>query len=219
MLPNISEAEIEEIKEQNNLISLATNNLEEMKKKGLVSINMARQYLDKGDSVNYQIAKDNAIIMDKQKKAQQEYINVINTMYDDFKILDEHTKERNNAIKQEEEFRKKGDTNKADELAATAHRYSIRIKNNNEGLERLNKKKRMLLKTISSYKTDPKLHTLLSPPKGKIRFAKGIKKSQMFTKTHKRKRKSKARKSKARKSKARKSKRRRKSKKRRTKKH
>ena len=167
-----------------------------MKKKGLVSINMARQYLDKGDSVNYQIAKDNAIIMDKQKKVQQEYINVINTMYDDFKILDEHTKERNNAIKQEEELRKKGDTNKADESAATADRYFIRIKNNNEGLERLNKKKRMLLKTISSYKTDPKLHTLLSPPKGKIRTAKGIKKRPAFSKTHKRKRNSKEKKSK-----------------------
>lgn len=214
MLPNISEAEIEELKEKNKLMSLATDNLEEMKKKGLNSINTAREYLRKGDSVNYKIAKDNAIIMDKQKKTQQEYIDVINTMHNDFIILDEHTKQHNKAIKQEEEFRKKGDTNKADEAAATAHRYLIRIQNNNKGLEKLNKKKGMLLKTISSYKTDPKLHTLSVAPKGKIRFAKGIKKSQIFTKTHKRKRKSKARKSKARKSK-----RRRKSKKRRTRKH
>jgi hypothetical protein len=193
MSSNTSEADLERL--QVITIKKSKDDLQSMRDE-------ARRRPDKAKIINMQIEK------------QQEYIDTVNTIFNDLKLFDEHTKQRNNAIKQEEEFRKKGDINKADEAAATAHRYLIRLENNAKGLEKLYKKRDNILKYISSYKAAPLLHTALSPPKSKFRSAKGIKKSQLFTKTHKRKRKSKAKKSKARKSK-----RRRKSKKRRTKKH
>tara|TARA_Y100000389_G_scaffold148022_1_gene147022 strand:- start:1052 stop:1618 length:567 start_codon:yes stop_codon:yes gene_type:complete len=152
---------------------------------------------------------DKAKIINMQIKKQEEYIDTVNTIFNDLKLFDQHTKERDNAIREEKEFRKKGDTNKADEAAATAHRYLIRLQNNAKGLEKLYKKRDNILKYISSYKAAPLLHTALSTPKTKFRTAKGIKKSPMFTKRHKRKRKSKGKKSK----------RRRKSKRKKSKKH